>query len=299
MSTLDRRKFIKLAGGASATLLSFNYFACGALDPMQRIGMATVMVRTRIASTAPSWASPDLTLLEVPAYFRDRFGIYNVDLWTRHFEERSPSYIHELKARLRKSRSILINIQIDDNFDISSLDRSRRERSLELAKSWIGTAADLGALAVRVNAGKENLDNAIASYKKLNAYANRLGVIMQCENHFGVESIPENHLRIIREVNHKNFHTLPDFGNWPEYIDLYKALEKVMPYAYQVSAKMKELNAHGEHVSYDFDKCMQIAEESGFNGIYTVEQYGGDIVHLDFEAVGDLIIQKIKYNLYG
>lgn len=295
-----RRRFIKLGSGAAVgTLLIPGLSGCGTVDSMRRIGMATVMVRTRIATTAPSWASPDLTLLEVPTYFRDRFGMYNVDLWTRHFEERSSVYLRELKAKLKKSKSILINIQIDDDYDISTSDSTKRQKSLELVKGWIDHAADLGALAVRVNAGKESLDNAIASYKKLNAYANRLGIIMQCENHFGVESIPENHLKIIREVGHKNFYTLPDFGNWPENIDLYKALEKVMPYAYQVSAKMKEFNVHGKHISYDFDRCMQIAEESGFGGIYTVEQYGGPIRHLDFESVGDLIIRKIKDNLYG
>ena len=67
-----------------------------------------------------------------------------------------------------------------------------------------------------------------------------------------------------------------------------------MPHAYQVSAKTMAFDADMNHLSFDFDQCMKIAVESGFKGIYSVEQWSREPVTVSDEAIADWMIAKIK-----
>ena len=120
-------------------------------------------------------------------------------------------------------------------------------------------------------------------------------MILLLENHGGISSNPDHHLRIIRKVGGKNIRTLPDFGNYPEKIR-YDALMKIMPYAHQISAKAMIFNEQMEHISFDMKRCMRIAVEAGFKGIYSIEQWdpGTKSPMSYYEKVTDWMIEFIK-----
>ncbi|RLD70877.1 MAG: hypothetical protein DRI98_06795, partial [Bacteroidetes bacterium] len=84
---------------AGPSLLS----GCSPSDTMARIGLTTVTFRTRFLSTNPDAVGDILTLEKIPEFFRDRFGIYQPEFWSEHFESRSPSYLKDLKAALDKN----------------------------------------------------------------------------------------------------------------------------------------------------------------------------------------------------
>jgi hypothetical protein len=88
-------------------------------------------------------------------------------------------------------------------------------------------------------------------------------------------------------------YTLPDFGNYSDDIR-YEALRKIMPFAYQVSAKTIDFDDQMNHISFDFDQCMQISVKSGFQGIYSVEQWSPRPVEASDEAIADWMIEKVK-----
>ncbi len=132
--------------------------------------------------------------------------------------------------------------------------------------------------------------------KEINEYAKKKKIILLTENHFGIEMNPDVHLRIIREAGPKNIYTLPDFGNYPRDI-MYESLEKIIPYAYLISAKADAFDENMDHVAYDFDRCVQMCERLGFKGIYSVEQWGGKAHTLDFEKVTDWMIDHVKNNI--
>ena len=44
-----------------------------------------------------------LTLEQIPEYYQDRFGIYQPEFWSEHFESREPSYLKYLKKALDKA----------------------------------------------------------------------------------------------------------------------------------------------------------------------------------------------------
>lgn len=260
-----------------------------------RITMSTVNFRERFAQTKSKEASANLsplTLLQVPQYFRERFGLQQVEFWSKHFESISPAYLKDLNGALTKSKSRLVNIQFDEDYQIGSPDEAIRNKSLKLAMDWVDAAKFLGSGAIRVNPGNGEVEHAITSLKKINEACKSKGLILMTENHFGIEMNPDVHLRIVREVG-DNMYTLPDFGNYDNDAR-YSALKKIMPFAYQVSAKTMAFDEALNHVTFDFDQCMKICVDSGFKGIYSVEQWSREPIKENDEAIADWMIGRIK-----
>ena len=300
---MNRRTFIFNTSGLiiSAWVLPKVSFAASD-NRMDRIGMGTVLFRNRFKQTKPKdvkTATSELTLLDVPQFYRDRFKVNQVELWSYHFESLEPGYLEQLKNNLRAAGSTLVNIQVDTNYNLASADELKRRDSIEQVKPWIDAAAWLGSKAIRINPGNGPVEKSIESLREVNAYAKLKGLPLLTENHFGIEMDPDVHLRIRDEAGPENFYTLPDFGNYSDEVR-YAALEKILPYAYLVSAKAAEFrDNHGslEHVSYDFDRCVRMAERAGFKGVYSVEQWTRNNPDIDYEKVGDWLIEHVKANI--
>lgn len=264
-----------------------------------RLAMGTVLFRYRFKQTRPRTITPlgsELTLLEIPQFYRDRFGVSQVEFWSNHFESLEPDYLEKLKRSLTDAGSKLVNVQVDASYNLAAADAAQRTASLATAKKWIDAAAFLGATAVRVNPGSGSFDHSAAALKELNAHAKGKKLPLLTENHFGMEMDPDVHLRLREAAGPENFYTLPDFGNYSDAVR-FAALEKILPHAWLISAKAADFNDQLEHTSYDFDACVRLAEKSGFRGVYAVEQWSGKEQNLDYEKVGDWLLQRVKANL--
>ncbi len=297
---MKRRKFIQNSGvAAGALLVAPSFFtACSGKDPMSRIGLTTVVFRNRFLSTNPDASGDLLTLEMVPEYFQDRFGIYQPEFWSEHFESRDPSYLKDLKKALDKSHSTLINIQVDTpGKDMSDPETGKSGLAVEEIKEWIDVGAFLGSKMIRGSFMQHSLDEGIKSTRELVKYAASKGIIFLSENHFDLMSFPENHVKVAQEVDDKNFGLLADFGNYPESTDKYKALEMIAPYTRLVSAKTHGFDENYEHIGFDFDKCVRIMEEGGFKGIYSLEQWENGLPDYDFERIVDWMISHVKANV--
>lgn len=264
--------------------------------------MGTVLFRNRFKQTRPKdlkTSASELTLLDVPQFYRDRFKVNRVEFWSYHFDSLEPAYLEQLKNKLRAAGSTLVNIQVDTNYNLASADELKRRESIEHVKPWIDAAALLGSKAIRINPGNGPVEKCVESMREVNAYAKSKGMPLLTENHFGIEMDPDVHLRIRDEAGPENFYTLPDFGNYSDEVR-YAALEKILPYAYLVSAKAAEFRDNRgtlEHVSYDFDRCVRMAERAGFKGVYSVEQWTRNHPDIDYEKVGDWLIEHVKANI--
>ena len=293
---MKRRTFIKAGVGATLALPQ-NILAKNAKrDPMRRIAMSTVTFRFRFKQTNPR-GEGDLLLTQVPEYYRDRFKLKNVEFWSKHFESRVPAYLDELKAKLAKAKAKLINIQVDESYNLAAEDPDKRASSITFCKDWLDTAAYLGAPSMRVNSGQGDKAACIQSLKELNAHAKGKGLVLLVENHGGLSADPDQLLSLIDSVGDPNIKILADYANWPSGTDMYAALKKVYPKTHLISAKTKEFNADHEHTSFDFDKCTRLAEESGFEGIYSAEQWSAENNPADFERASDWMIGRLRDTL--
>lgn len=267
---------------------------------MERIGMGTVLFRNRFPQTKPEGVTPHeemLSLLTVPAFYRERFGMRKVEFWSYHFESLERAYLDALKDALAKAGSTLVNVQVDTNYNLASEDEGERLRSIKHVKEWIDAVAYLGSEAIRVNPGNGSVERSIESMREVNAYAKVAGLPLLTENHFGIEMDPAVHLRIMREAGPDNMYSLPDFGNYPEDGKRFEKLKQVIPFAWQISAKAASFDEDMNHVSYDFGACVRLTESLGFKGVYVVEQWSPDKTNLDFDRVGDWLIEAVRSNL--
>lgn len=297
---MNRRKFLRTTGTlVSAGMLGCTQGLAVAKDPKRRIAMTTVTFRARFAQTRIENHPPveDLTLLDVPEFYADRFGVHNLEFWSRHFASLDAGYLKQLRQRMARAKSKLINIQIDERYNLADSDEAARQKSLDLVKQWIDAAVALGAPSARANTGRGDINICIRSFKELNQYAKEKGVLLLTENHGGLSSDPDNLLQIHAAVNSPNFEILADFGNFSADIQM-EALRKILPRAkHLISAKAKQFDEKWNHTLYDFDQCMRLARASGFPGYYSAEYYDGRAKPVDYEKVADWMIEHIQANL--
>jgi len=281
---MKRRTFLKLSAGAIVSgIVSPNVVVARAKDPMKRIGVSSVTFRARFRQTKIKNHPPinELKLVDVPEYFADRFKVHNVEFWSKHFESQSPAYLQKLKKRVAETKSILINVQIDERYNLADSSEESRQKSVAFFKTWIDSAVALGSKSIR----------------EIEKYAKQKGILLLVENHGGLSSDPEALIQVVKAIGSKNLEILPDYGNFPPGIR-YEGLKAILPYArHLISAKTHQFDENGKHTDFDFDRCMRMAQASGFPGYYSAEYYDGHGKPVDYEKVTDWMIEHIKANL--
>lgn len=298
---MQRREFVFKTSGLAFSVMIAPSLGFSIENKMNRIGMSTVIFRNRFKQTMPKGLKQlnnELKLLEIPDYYKKRFGLTNIEFWTPHFESLEKAYLKELKKSIKNAGANLLNIQADTTYDLASINEEIRLESIGHVKKWIDAAAFIGSKCIRINPGGANgsIESSIKSMRAVKDYAKSKKLILLTENHFGIEMDPEIHLKILREAGPDNMYTLPDFGNYP--VDsMHASLKKIIPYAYMISAKANSFNDNMDHISYDFDKCVQLAESLGFKGIYSVEQWGNFLPGQDQEKVADWLIDHVSNNI--
>jgi hypothetical protein len=97
---MNRRNFIYTSGLTAGVLaITDRVMACAAkIDPLARIGLTTVVFRNRFRSTTTTEPFDELKLKDIPSYFKGRFGIANLEFWSKHFESLEPSYLNNLRT---------------------------------------------------------------------------------------------------------------------------------------------------------------------------------------------------------
>jgi sugar phosphate isomerase/epimerase len=269
--------------------------------------MGTLIMRYRFAQTKPKELTvlrDELRLADVPHYYRERFNVKKIEFWSEHFESFDKDYLLHIHDQIKAAGCHLLDVQLDSApfmkpYNLAALNEEERQESLKTVKRWMDATALLGSECVRVNPGRKDgsVKNSIASLKEVKRYADEKNLKIITANHFGLEMDPALHVRVVKETG--GIYTEPDFGNYPHNDHLYDSLAKILPYAYIVSAKVDEFNADMEHISYDFDRCVQLAESLGFKGMYMVAQWSPKFQDIDYAKVADWVIAHIKQHIHG
>ena len=118
----------------------------------------------------------------------------------------------------------------------------------------------------------QGFDWCISSIEKLLPTAEKLGVVLALENHWGLARTADGLMRIVNAVNSPWLGVLADTGNFLD--DQYAQFEKIAPKTVFVQAKTYE--GGGEWYSLDIDYA-RIAK------ILAAQQYRG-YVSLEFEG---------------
>lgn len=238
--------------------------------------------------------NPAKVLMDVrdfPGMVADKYHVHNVEIILPHFLSAEPSLVREFKERLARAHSTLVNMPLDfgvlwNTPAISSTDPAERDAAIALYKTGIDTAHALGSPSVRCDPGLVNLlDPAVTvdAYRQLAAYAKTKGIKVVVENHGEISRNPDVLATILKAAG---VGALPDFGNFPDEATRERGLRALFPLAGEVAhAKLRE--------GQDFSRCMRIAAESGFKGVFSVEAGGPGDPYAEVHTIVDALVVNL------
>lgn len=274
-------------------------------DKRDRIGISTWSFHNFFSTTREkdfNLPGKMLALLDFPEMIVDRYKVHHFEFVAPHFASTEPSYLEELKARMKKTRSHLVNIPVDIKEiwtagGLSDLDDQVSRAAIQASKKWIDIARALGAKSVRCDPGHmkpEALETTVASYKDLAAYGKSKGIRVLVENHGGVGSErPEELVKVFKAVGSDYFGALPDMGNFPNEETRMRGLPLLFPYGSVVChAKGFEFDTQGNETRFNFPKCVEFAKQANFKGVYSIEFEGpGD----PYDGVQNVVDELLRY----
>lgn len=296
---MNRRTFLIQSSAGALTGVTAAGARAQPTRPSDRIGISSWSFHNFFSSTLDE-KLPKLKkswdLREFPEMIADRYHVHQLEMVAPHFESTKLSYLRDVKGRLERARSHLVNIPVDirelwTKGGLSDPDPKVRETAITACTKWIDIARELGAKSVRCDPGAMNradLSATISSYKKLAAYAGAKGLYVIIENHGGVGSEhPEDLVKVFQAVG-EHCGALPDMGNFPDEATRERGLPLLYPYAPTVShAKGLQFDSQGRETAFDFPRAMAAAKQAHFAGVFSIEYEGPGDPYVGVQHVVD------------
>ena len=211
------------------------------------------------------------------------FGITGFELVNTFFRSPQYAYLRHMKKRAGEAGIELLLIMCDAEGDLAHIDKAKREIAALSHRKWIDIAGVLGCHSIRVNIRGEEDDpdamreRAAEGLGLILDYANATGIAVLLENHGGLSSDPAWLRSLVELVDNPQLGTLPDFGNFPDDIDRYDAVETLMPQAKAVSAKCYDFDADDNETKIDFPRMIEIVKAAGYSGYVGIEYEGQEM----------------------
>jgi L-ribulose-5-phosphate 3-epimerase len=231
-------------------------------------------------------------------------GVQGVDILHRQMdiEEKAPldaagrAYCQKLKRHALLNGVDLICFSIHQNF--VSPDAAERQKHIDHTIKCIQIAHELGVPCIRLNSGRWNTiksfdelmarrgeEPEIQGYKDDDAFkwciesiekclpdAERHGVVLALENHWGLTRKPEGVLRVVNAVKSPWLGALMDTGNFLE--EPYAKLEMMAPKTVFVQAKTYFGGGEWYTLDLDYARIAKILRDVNYRGYISLEFEG-------------------------
>jgi L-ribulose-5-phosphate 3-epimerase len=225
-----------------------------------------------------------------------RLGFDGVEILHRGMESESTAYVNNLK-RLAFERGLdLVMLSIHQDFVFP--DAATRKKHIDHTIRCIELAAQLGIPAIRLNSGRwktipsfddlmkvkgnepplpgykdeDGIKWCIDSIRECLPAAEKMGVLLALENHWGLTTSVDTLLQIWRAVDSPWLGLNLDTGNFPG--DPYEPLAKVAPHATIVQAKTYYGGGNWYTLDLDYKRIAGILRKAGFKGYISLEMEG-------------------------
>lgn len=294
---MNKRTFIKT--GASLAGLTALGSACR--TPGKKLGTgnaATHQSRIKLGiSTYSYWHFRDpKTSIETVIDKSAALGVEGVDILHRQMDSEDIAYLQKLKRHAFINGIDLIALSIHQDF--VDPDVEVRKKHIQHTLKCIDLAHEMGIPCIRLNSGRWNtitsFDDLMAarglepilpgyseddgfrwcieSIEACLAHAERQGVILALENHWGLTRTPEGLLRILNAIDSPWLGALLDTGNFLE--NPYVKLEKIASRAVFVQAKTYEGGGEWYTLDLDYERIAGILKAVNYKGYVSLEFEG-------------------------
>jgi len=243
-------------------------------DPAHRLSVSTYPFRSVIKKDG-------MTLPEFAATVVDKFGVYGIEPWSRHFESIEPAYISSLRDAFTKAKLQVVNIPCDVRVRPLGTPEER-EAAQTTWRQWVDAAVMLGSPSIRIHVQPaktgEYLPMAADALKQISDYSAQKGLVLNLENDAPNTEAPDLILSVLNAVNSPWVRSLPDFCNSMQIHDDQdynaKALAELFPHAYNISHVKDVEIVGGKTLTVDVDRIFKIAKGAGYKGFFSMETEG-------------------------
>jgi sugar phosphate isomerase/epimerase len=291
MKSINRRTF--LASSLGAAVLSINSRSYGKTERSHRPNPIAV-------STYSFWRFKRNLKLPIETCIEEaaRMGFNGVEILHRQMAGESSDYLQNLKRCALINGIDLCGMSIHQGF--LSPDKAKRQKNIDHTVRCIELAYKLGIPIIRLNTGtwgtSKSFDDlmknrgiekplpgytdddgfkwVIDSIEKCLPAAEKCGVILGLENHWGLARTPQGLLRIVKAVDSPWLKVLLDTGNFLE--DPYDKLEQCAPHTVFMHAKMYYGGGLWYTLDLDYPRIAAIMRRHNFRGYVSLEFEGNE-----------------------
>jgi L-ribulose-5-phosphate 3-epimerase len=224
-------------------------------------------------------------------------GFDAVEILHRQMQDETPAYINKLKRLAFVNGLSLSMLSIHQDF--VSPDANERKKAIDHTKHCIDLATKLGISCIRLNSGRwktiksfdelmkvKGQEPPLPGYKEEDAFkwcidsiaeclveAEKAGVILALENHWGLTTRVDGLLTIFKALNSSPWMGLNlDTGNFVG--DPYPQIEQLAPYATIVQAKTYYGGGEWYTLDLDYQRIAKILRDANFKGYVSLEMEG-------------------------
>jgi len=301
--TTSRRSFIQKATIITAAAgLGLNSSCVGKADPSSASQEKKKIVRNRIGvSTYSFWqfnGPKENASIESCIEKAAAMGFDGIELLLRQMQSEENSYLQKLKRQAFHAGLDLMGFSTHQGFVYP--DKKKRDEEIALTISQLELAYQLGIPTMRLNTGRWNttasFDDLMANKgiePNLPGYtddegfewvidaigqciptAEKCGVVLGLENHWGLGRTAEGVLRIVNAIDSPWLQITSDTGNFLE--NQYEQLEMMAPKTFLVQAKTYFGGGKWYTLEIDYNRVAEIFRNAGYKGYVSIEFEGNE-----------------------
>lgn len=297
---LTRRSFIaaSAASAVSLGLPNLSYATPDHAGPTPSQTNSHLKGRLKLAISTYSYRrfNKDEGGIEMVIDRAAELGVEGVDILHRNMSSEDNIYCQQLKKRAFLNGVDLACLSIHQDF--VDPNPEYRQRMVDHTIRCIELAYKLGIPSIRLNSGTwgttgsfndlmkaRGIEPVIDGYTEDDGFgwvadciykclptAEKCGVILALENHWGIAGTPEGMLRIKKDVNSEWLQFLVDTGNFLE--EPYDKLAQVLPDAAFISAKTYQGGGTWYTLDLDYDRIIKQIYDANYRGYLTLEFEG-------------------------
>jgi sugar phosphate isomerase/epimerase len=223
-------------------------------------------------------------------------GAHGVDVLHVQMDNETPGYLKSLRQRAENNGVELICLSIHQDF--VDPDKAVRDQNIEHTLRCIDIAHELGISYIRLNSGRWNtiksfdelmanrgIEPILPGFTEVDGFnwciesiteclpaAEKAGVVLALENHWGLTRTPEGLLRIVNAISSPWLGVLMDTGNFLE--DPYDKLEQIAAQAVFVQAKTYYGGGEWYTLDLDYPRIAKILKKANYQGYISLEFEG-------------------------
>lgn len=227
-------------------------------------------------------------------------GLQGIEILHRQMASEENAYLQKLKRHAFRLGLDVYNLSIHQDFVHDDADVRRQH--IEHTRHCIDLAHEMGIPSIRINSGgfrkggsfddlikakgwvepwpgvtrDDGFNWVIDAIEQCLPHAERRGVMLLLENHWGLTTTADDMLRILEGVNSPWLKAILDMGNFLFEEDMYAAMEKIAPHVWLAHAKTYFGGGTWYSLELDYARIFAILRKAGWEGYCSIEMEGAE-----------------------